>query len=175
MEKLSNDIEVLKAIIKELLEKNPRLEADNAEWRRRFGMDSINRHKPPSSDGYAKKSLKPGLPKEKHTKGGQTGLQGKTLKRVAQADRLEIHLPGQCQCGGRPRTAADKDDVIGNRQVFVLPSPKLDVLEPRLGQIVMLRREATRRIPSQRHGVGAIWREGKSLDSLTVNRPLNAV
>jgi hypothetical protein len=98
-------------------------------------MDSTNRHKPPSSDGYAKKSLKPGLPKEKQSKGGPTGLQGKTLKRVAQAVRLEIHLPGQCQCCGRPRTAADKDDVIGNRLVFVLPSPKLDVLELRLGQL----------------------------------------
>jgi transposase len=135
MEKLSNDIEVLKAIIKELLEKNPRLEAENAEWRRRFGMDRTNRHKPPSSDGYAKKSLKPGLPKEKHTKGGQTGHQGKTLERVAQADRLEIQLPGQCQCCGRPITAADNYEVIGSRQVFDLPSPKLDVLEPRLGQI----------------------------------------
>jgi hypothetical protein len=44
-------------------------------------------------------------------------------------------LPGQCQCGGRPITAADKDEVIGNRQVFDLPSPKLDVLEHRHGQI----------------------------------------
>jgi transposase len=135
METLPNDIEALKATIKQLFEKIRRLEAENAELRRRLGMDSTNSHKPPSSDGYAKKSLKPGLPKEKHTKGGQTGHQGKTLERVAHADRLEIHLPGQCQCCGRPITVADNYEVIGSRQVFDLPSPKLDVIEHRLGQI----------------------------------------
>jgi regulator of replication initiation timing len=79
MEKLSNDIEALKATIKPFLEKIRRLGAENAELRRRFGRDRTNRHKPPSSDGDAKKSLKPGLPKEKQTKGGPTGHQGKTL------------------------------------------------------------------------------------------------
>lgn len=135
METLLNDIEALKATIKQLLEQIRRLEAENAELRRRLGMDSTNSHKPPSSDGYAKKSLKPGIPKEKHTKGGPKGHQGKTLERVAQADRIEIHLPGQCQCCGRPITVADQYEVIGNRQVFDLPSPKLDVIEHRLGQI----------------------------------------
>jgi hypothetical protein len=67
MEKLSNDIEALKATIKPLVEQIRRLGAENAELRRRFGRDRTNSHKPPSSDGDAKKSLKPGRPKEKQT------------------------------------------------------------------------------------------------------------
>jgi transposase len=135
METLPNDIEALKAIIKPLLEKIQRLEAENAELRRRLGMDSTNSHKPPSSDGYAKPTIKPGLPSEKHTKGGQKGHQGKTLERIAKVDSIKIHLPVQCQGCGRPITAAETYEVVGSRQVFDLPSPKLDVTEHRLGQI----------------------------------------
>jgi len=135
MSPLPNDIEALRAIIKQLLESNKRLEAENAELRRRLGMDSSNSHKPPSSDGYAKPPIKPGLPKDKHPKGGQKGHRGKTLERVAHADRLEIHLPGQCQCCGRPIAAEERHKIIGSRQVFDLPSPKLEVLEHRIGQV----------------------------------------
>jgi transposase len=158
MENLPNDIDALKAKIKSLLEQIQRLEAENAELRRRLGQDSSNSHiqrleaenaelrrrlgqdssnshKPPSSDGYSKPTLKPGIPKDQHPKGGQKGHQGKTLERVTNPDRLEIHLPGQCQCCGRPITAAEKYEVIGSRQVFDLPSPKLDVIEHQIGQI----------------------------------------
>lgn len=72
-------------------------------------MDRTNRHKPPSSEGDAKQTIKPGSPTEKRPKGGPKGHQGKTLER----DRLEIHLPGQCPCGGQPITAAENYEVIG--------------------------------------------------------------
>ena len=76
MTELPNDIETLKALVKELLEKIKRLEAENAELRRRLGLDSTNSHKPPSSDGYQKKPLKPGIPKRVHrSKTFGTGLQ----------------------------------------------------------------------------------------------------
>ena len=81
MENLPNDIEALKEIIRQLLEKNQRLETENAELRRRLGMDSTNSHKPPSSEGYRKKTTKPGLPKKKgQGKGGQKGHKGRTLE-----------------------------------------------------------------------------------------------
>jgi len=54
MTELPNDIESLKALIVQLLEKIAQLEAENAELRRRLGMDSHNSDKPPSSDGYQK-------------------------------------------------------------------------------------------------------------------------
>jgi len=86
MTNLPNDIGSLKALIQKLLEENAQLKAENTELRRRLGMDSNNSHKPPSSDGYGKKTVKPGLPKEgKRANGGQEGHPGKTLKRVAEA------------------------------------------------------------------------------------------
>ena len=83
MRDLPNDTESLKALVKQLLEKIAQLEAENGELRRRLGLDSSNTstgsvqrsHKPPSSDGYKKAPVKPGLPKDKaRAKGGQTGL-----------------------------------------------------------------------------------------------------
>ena len=89
MTDLPNDIESLKALIKRLLEENMQLKAENAELRRRLGMDSSNSHKPPSSDGYKKKAVKPGLPKEKKgANGGQPGHKGNTLKRVEKSEHV---------------------------------------------------------------------------------------
>jgi transposase len=135
MPDLPDDPKVLKAIIEELWEKLERLEAENAELRRRLGLDSTNSHKPPSSDGHQKKTVTPGLPKEKGRRnGGQEGHPGRTLMPVADPDRIEVHRPGQCQCCGRPFTADDPYEVIQRRQVFELPEPKLEVTEHQLGQ-----------------------------------------
>jgi len=136
MENLPNDIEALKAIIKQLLGENAQLKADNAELRRRLGLDSTNSHKPPSSDGYKKKTTKPGIPKDgKRANGGQKGHKGKTLERIAQPDHVEIHLPGQCQCCGRRFNKDTPHQIIQNRQVFDLPVPKLEVTEHQIAQI----------------------------------------
>ena len=136
MTDLSDDIELLKAIIQQLVAETERLKAENAELRRRLGLDSANSHKPPSSDGYQKKTIKPGLPQgEKQAKGGQPGHQGNTLERVAPPDRIEVHLPSGCRCCGRRFTANAAHEVVQSRQVFDLPEPKLEVTEHRLGQI----------------------------------------
>jgi regulator of replication initiation timing len=42
------------AEIAQLKLENTKLQAENAELRRRLGMNSSNSHKPPSSDGYKK-------------------------------------------------------------------------------------------------------------------------
>ena len=129
MTELPDDIESLKLLVYQLLE-------ENAELRRRLGMDSNNSHKPPSSDGLNKKTTKPGLPKNKNsTNGGQPGHKGNTLKRVTSPDRVKVHLPQQCQCCGREFSADDAHEIIQNRQVFDLPEPKLEVTEHRLAQI----------------------------------------
>jgi transposase len=136
MTDVPNDIESLKALIQRLLEENAQLKAENAELRRRLGMDSNNSHKPPSSDGLKKKTTKPGLPKDKNsTNGGQPGHQGKTLKRVAEPDQVKVHLPQNCQCCGRPFSADDAHEIIQSRQVFDLPEPKLEVTEHRLARL----------------------------------------
>ena len=136
MRDLPDDSEQLKALIRPLWEENERLKAELAELRRRLGMDSTNSHKPPSSDGYKKKTTAPGLPKSKGRRhGGQVGHPGKTLTPVEQPDRIEVHLPGQCSRCGRSFSADEAYEVIQRRQVFDLPEPRLEVTEHRLGQI----------------------------------------
>ena len=136
MSDLPDDPNLLKALVKQLLEKIEQLEAQNAELRRRLGLDSTNSHKPPSSDGYPKKTVGPGLPKEKGRRnGGQEGHSGRTLQSVVSADRMEVHRPGQCAGCGRIFTTDEPYMIVQSRQVFDLPQPKLEVTEHRIGQI----------------------------------------
>jgi transposase len=135
MTDLPNDIEFLKALIMKLLAENAHLKAENTELRRRLGMDSSNSHKPPSSDGYPKKIIKPGLPKnKKNAKGGQIGHKGNTLKRVETPDHVQTHMPQQCRCCQR-QFSEDEAQIIHSRQVFDLPEPRLEVTEHRIGQV----------------------------------------
>ena len=84
-----------------LKEKVERLEAENAELRRRLGLDSSNSDKPPSSDGHKKPPVKPALPKEKNgAKGGQKGHKGNTLKRVEKPDHVQTHIPVSANAAG---------------------------------------------------------------------------
>ena len=135
MENLPDDVEALKGIIGQLLGKIRTLEAELAELRRRLGMDSTNSHFPPSSDGYGKKTIQPGLTKPKgRGKGGQKGHKGKTLQRVENPDQVEVHLPKQCECCGRV-FLRDEAQIVQSRQVFDLPEPKLEVTEHQIGLI----------------------------------------
>jgi len=130
-------------LIDELLEKLSAFEAEiqvlkaeNAELRRRLEMNSQNSHKPPSSDGYRKKSVQPALPKgEKRAPGGKAGHKGKTLRQVEKPDRVNIQLPKECVVCGRTIEVGEPHTVVGKRQVFDLLEPKLEVSEHRLGQI----------------------------------------
>lgn len=136
MSDLEKQLEVLLERIAALEAENLRLRAENEELRRRLGLTSQNSHKPPSSDGYGKKSVRPGLPKSgQKALGGQKGHQGKTLRQVEKPDKVEVHLPKSCSVCGRAITAEEKYRVISQRQVFDLPEPKLEVIEHRLGAV----------------------------------------
>ena len=52
---LSNDITILKDLVVKLLARIEVLEAENTELRFRLNQNSSNSHKPPSTDGLAKK------------------------------------------------------------------------------------------------------------------------
>jgi transposase len=113
-----------------------RLKVENAELRHRLEKNSQNSHKPPSSDGYRKKSVQPALRKtEKRAPGGKAGHQGKTLRQVEKPNKVHIHLPKECVVCGRMIMAEEKHTIVGKRQVFDLPEPQLEICEHRLGQI----------------------------------------
>lgn len=127
-----NDIGELKALIQTLLARIEQLETENAALRAQIAQNSSNSHKPPASDGYAKKPLiKPALPKVAAKKvGGQTGHPGQTLKRVEQPDCIYRHQATHCdQCG---LILTGEGQLLARRQVFDLPKPRLWVEEHQL-------------------------------------------
>ena len=132
MEDLSAIIVELRALIVSLQAEVQHLRMENAELKARLAQNSTNSHKPPASDGLAKKPLiKPGLPKETGKKqGGQPGHQGKTLCLAEHPDTLIQHLPTHCQQCGQPLQG--EAIVVERRQVVDLPSPKLWVEEHQL-------------------------------------------
>lgn len=89
--------------------------------------DSRNSNKPPSSDGLSKR---PAFARKRGgKKGGVVGHKGKTLKLVAQADRVEELRPERCGCGESLVQVAATS--VQRRQVFDLPPARLEVTEYR--------------------------------------------
>lgn len=135
MERLPKEVEGLQKLVRELLEENAVLRAEVSELRRRLEQDSTNSRQPPSRDGYRKKTVKPGIPKEGQAKGGQKGHRGRTLSRVSTPDQVEVHRPASCADCGRAFTSEDSQEVVSTRQVFDWPDPKLEVTEHPLVQV----------------------------------------
>src|SRR5579864_9309588 len=97
----------------------------------RLAKDSHNSHKPPSSDGLAKKPSPPSLRTKSGRKpGGQKGHRGFTLLPVACPDKIISHVPALCACCGESlKNAAVVDEQA--HQVFDLPPLHLLVTEHR--------------------------------------------
>jgi len=75
---LRDEIVLLKGENTRLREEIVLLKAENADLKARLNSDSHNSNKPPSSDGYKKKTIKPAFPKGKNSRqGGQEGHEGK--------------------------------------------------------------------------------------------------
>ena len=116
---LEASVAYLEAENARLQAENARLQAENAELRRRVGLNSSNRHKPPSSAGYRTKRVQPALPNEQRASGGQAGHNGKTLRVGEQPDTAPIHLPARCAvCGLRAhdcgrRSARSSQQAVG--------------------------------------------------------------
>ena len=95
----------------------------------RLNKDSHNSHKPPSSDGLAKRPRKHGLRQPSGKKsGGQPGHPGVTRCLVDDPDRVVVHAPVTCaKCGASletmPETGRDR------RQVIDIPQPQPEVTE----------------------------------------------
>ncbi len=167
---LSDDIKVLKDLVMALLAKvealeseNSALRAENADLRGRLNLNSKNSHKPPSSDGLAKK---PGLPKGPPKKsGGQYGHKGKTLKMVDKADDFVMHHIPCCPCCSKVFSPADVVEVVQKRQVFDIPAPRMEVTEHQLGMVVCCGRQHLGSFPP---GVGQPVQYGSRIKALSV-------
>jgi len=125
-------IEELRGEVAQLRVDNEKLRAENAELRRRLGMNSRNSSKPPSSDAPFVKLAPKSLRRSSGRKpGGQPGHPGSTLALVDNPNERKRHEPGPC--GGCGADLADAPEVgVERRQVFDLPPISVRVTEHRL-------------------------------------------
>lgn len=108
------------------------LQARIVELEARLAQNSMNSHKPPSTDIPVKKPLiKPALPKiEGRKRGGQPGHPGRTLSMIDTPDTIIDHAPTHCPHCQAALTGPTQP--VARRQVFDLPPPRLQVDEHRL-------------------------------------------
>ena len=94
----------------------------------RLKMNSGNSSKPPSSDGLNKPAPKSLRKKSGRPGGGQPGHEGKTLEQVPNPDQSHELKLERCPDSG---LALSEEQIVGaiTRQVFDLPTPKLEVTE----------------------------------------------
>lgn len=129
---LPTDITALQNMVTELLTEVKTLQTqvatlklENDRLKAALAQDSRNSHRPPSSDGLRKK---PAFPRKKGGKrGGKQGHKGKTLDFVTTPDYQLRHRAQRCECG--EDLSELPQYTLSKRQVFELPSPKLEVTE----------------------------------------------
>src|SRR5579863_7032888 len=89
----------ISALIASLEREVEALRVENAELRRRLGMDSSTSSQPPSSDGLRKKPVSLREPSGRPS-GGQKEHKGETLRQLAEPDRIVTHEAAACRhCG----------------------------------------------------------------------------
>ncbi len=122
--------------LKEAMHSNPdavvdlilNLEKRIEELEARLKMNSRNSSKPPSGDGLNKPPPKSLRQKSGRSTGGQSGHEGKTLEQVDNPDQSHELKLEHCPDSG---LALSEEQIVGaiTRQVFDLPTPKLEVTE----------------------------------------------
>lgn len=128
--------EAVVALVEQLLATQAKLEqqvqvltARLTELEARLNQDSHNSHKPPSSDGPAKRPHPRSLRKRSGKKsGGQAGHPGVTRCLVDDPDIIVAHVPATCAgCGAGLETALEISRE--RRQVIEIPKPCPEVTE----------------------------------------------
>lgn len=114
-------------VIDELRARVAALEAENAELKRRLGMNSTNSSKPPSSDSpFARPEPRSLRRKSGRRPGAQPGHPGSTLALVAAPNEQCRHEPGPCTgCGSD--LAGAREVGVERREVFDLPPMTVQV------------------------------------------------
>lgn len=115
------------SLVAGLLERITQLEKRTQKLENQLKKDSRNSSKPPSGDGF-KKRTKSLRKKSARPSGGQPGHPGSTLEWRETVDEVVIHEVSDCQgCGQSLRTVGAIDHEL--RQVHELPPLQLQVIE----------------------------------------------
>lgn len=123
------EVEYLRQENRELKERVTQLEAQLQKVQEQLAKDSHNSSKPPSSDGF-KRRTKSLRKKSGKKPGAQKGHPGHALQRVEQADEVMVHGVSSCEHCGHDLTAQPADQPE-SRQVFDVPPKRLWVVEHR--------------------------------------------
>lgn len=115
------------SLVTQLLERLDTVESRLEALEKRTKKTSQNSHKPPSGDGFGKRTNSSRIKSDKPS-GGQPGHPGTTLEWSETVDWIERHNVTTCgQCGGSIETAPTEELLA--RQVFDIPSIELMVTE----------------------------------------------
>lgn len=127
IKELSNQIKEQSANIDQLSKENKTLNERVKSLESQVNKNSNNSNKPPSSDGFKKKT-KSLRTKSGKTPGGQKGHEGKTLELSDSPDEIVIHTVDKCDiCGESLQDVSPERHII--RQVVDIPEIKVKVIE----------------------------------------------
>lgn len=129
IQKLTLEIKTQKAEIETLSKENKLLIKRVNSLESQVNKNSNNSSKPPSSDGFKKKT-KSLRTKSGKNPGGQEGHEGTTLELSDNPDEIEIHGVDKCDiCGASLQDVTPERHII--RQVIDIPEIKIKVIEHR--------------------------------------------
>ena len=115
------------SLVGELLSRLNQLEAEVKELKGRLGKNSRNSSKPPSGDGFGKRTRSLRRKSEKPI-GGQPDHPGQTLEWCSVPEFVEMHDIESCSGCGQSLVTVAVDEVL-SRQVFDIPPIELLVTE----------------------------------------------
>lgn len=122
--------EAVVSLVRQLLNRLDALESRLETLEGRSKKTSRNSHKPPSGDGFGKRTKSLRTKSDKST-GGQSGHPGSTLEWSETVDWVDLHDVNTCnRCGGSLSAAPVKQWLA--RQVFDIPAIEMMVTEHRV-------------------------------------------
>lgn len=129
IKELSNEIKTLNSQVETLSKDNKALNERVKSLESQVNKNSNNSSKPPSSDGFKKKT-KSLRTKSGKKPGGQEGHEGSTLCLSDTPDEIEIHTVEQCiECGAFLQDVSPERYII--RQIIDIPEIKVKIIEHR--------------------------------------------
>ena len=118
--------EAVVTLVTQLLERLSKLESRIEDVEGRLSKTSRNSSKPPSGDGFGKRTKSLRIKSEKPS-GGQPGHPGSTLEWRNEVDEVEVHPVDACSGCGVSLSGVPVEQVL-SRQVFDIPPIELLVI-----------------------------------------------